>query len=410
MNCPSGYIQAVEGLAKICIPDPNLYRREDGLYEPSWAPVFYNPRMIENRDICVALLREELSRGGSTAIVDPLAATGVRGIRIALEAGVPRGTGIYMGDLSLDAVRIMELNVKLNNLGEDVVVVHADANELMYRLARREGVALGYIDVDPFGSPTPFINAAVDSVKRYGVVALTATDLAVLEGRYRSKLLRRYGVVGSKVLQSKDVAVRALLSFVARTAAVYDRYIEPLLSYVTSHYVRIYSRVSRGGTMASEILGKCLGALWCCINCSYHQMRPTEDSWSGSTHCPVCGERLKPVYPVWVCPISNRDYLGGVLKASSEMHWLRESSRVLLEGIYRASNSNTLTTRLTFVARAVKVNPPPVWRVVECLLQKGFAAARSFTYSDGVVTDAPVEDVVECVRSETPGCRTSGVE
>lgn len=403
MSCPNGYVWAVEGLAKICIPDPNLYRREDGFYEPSWAPVFYNPKMIENRDVCVAVLREELTRGKHTAVVDPLAATGVRGIRIALEVGLPRGaTTIYMGDLSLEAVKIMEHNIRVNSVEGYVVALHADANELMHRLAKREGVAVSYIDVDPFGSPAPFIATAVDSVRRYGVVAVTATDLAVLEGRYRGKLFRRYGVVGDKVLQSKDVSLRVLLSFTARVAGTYDRYVEPLISYAANHYVRIYFRVFRGGTRASEILDRCLGVIQCCANCSYHHMQSLNDGVSRAVHCPVCGERLKLIHPVWICPTVSREYLERVLKVGSEIQWLGKSSIALLEGVYRTSVLNTLTTRITFIARAVRVNIPPTQKVLDCLLQKGFTAVRSYTYSDGVVTSAPVGDVVECVRSSSP--------
>ncbi len=399
MSCPNGYILAVEGLAKICIPNPNLYKRDDGVYEPSWAPVFYNPRMVENRDICVALLKTD---SGDAAIVDPLAATGVRGIRIALEANLPKGVAIYMSDLSLAAIKIMEHNVKLNNLEEYITIVHADANELIYRLAKREGIALGYIDVDPFGSPAPFIHTAIDSVKRYGIVALTATDLAVLGGRYRVKLFRRYGVAGTKVLQSRDVAIRVLLSFVAKVAAIYDRYIEPLLSYAMSHYVRVYVRVYRGGMKASEILNNCLGALWSCTKCSYSYMHQIDGVVEKAIHCPVCGEKLEPIYPIWICPTANREYLEKLLKTANEMYWLRENSRKLLENIYRTSTLNTLSTRLTHIAKAIKTNVPSIQSVVDCLIQKGFIAAKSYTYSDGIATNASINEIIECVKSRTP--------
>lgn len=403
MVCPNGYILAVEGLAKICIPDPNLYRREDGLYEPSWAPVFYNPRMVENRDICVAVLRVELGRGRCTAVVDPLAATGVRGIRIVLEAGLPKGATVYMGDISPDAIEIMKRNIELNGVVEGVCVRHADANELMHQLAKREGVAISYIDIDPFGSPAPFTHTALDCVKRYGVVALTATDLAVLEGRYRDKLLRRYGVVGTRVLQSRDIALRVLLSFVMRIAAVYDKYIEPLLSYAMNHYARVYVRVSRGGTRAGEVLDSCLGAVRCCSRCGYYYMHRIEDTVDRAARCPVCEGKLEPIYPVWICPTSSSEYLAELVEIAKGMHWLRESSRLLLEGIYRTSMQNALTARLTYIAKAIKTDTPPVQSIIDCLIQKGFTAARSYTYSDGVVTSAPIDDVVECVRSRALG-------
>lgn len=40
-----------------------------------------------------------------------------------------------------------------------------------------------FIDVDPFGSCLPFLEAAVAGVKDGGVLAIAATDLAVLCGK-----------------------------------------------------------------------------------------------------------------------------------------------------------------------------------------------------------------------------------
>ena len=49
-------VEIKEGLAKVLVPDPSKYKRPNGVYEPAWAPVFYNPKMKENRDIAVLAL------------------------------------------------------------------------------------------------------------------------------------------------------------------------------------------------------------------------------------------------------------------------------------------------------------------------------------------------------------------
>jgi tRNA (guanine26-N2/guanine27-N2)-dimethyltransferase len=399
MICPKGYILAVEGLAKICIPDPQLYKRENGLYEPSWAPVFYNPKMIENRDICIAFLKMMLKERRDIVVLDPLAATGVRSIRIALEVDPSRDfIALYMGDISLNAVEIMRHNIELNNINKNIFIRHADANELIYQLVRREGIAPSYIDIDPFGSPAPFVYAALNGVKRDGIVALTATDLAVLEGRYKSKLFRRYGVVGVKAAQSKDIALRVLLSFIIRAAAIYDRYIEPVISYAMNHYVRVYVKVSKGGLKADKILKNCLGVAWCCTNCSYSYMEYMESNIYRSVRCPVCGGKLDPIYPIWICGIGDEKHIEKLVGIANEMYWLQKSSRMLLENIYRVSRVNSLITRLTYLAKVFKINVPSIYDIVECLQQKGFRASKSYIYSDGVATNASINDLIECMK------------
>ena len=39
------------------------------------------------------------------------------------------------------------------------------------------------IDLDPYGSPTPFLDAAVQSTKEGGLMCITCTDMAVLCGK-----------------------------------------------------------------------------------------------------------------------------------------------------------------------------------------------------------------------------------
>lgn len=46
-----------------------------------------------------------------------------------------------------------------------------------------------FVDVDPFGSCMPFLDAAIGAVRDHGVLAAAATDLAVLCGKNGSQVL-----------------------------------------------------------------------------------------------------------------------------------------------------------------------------------------------------------------------------
>ena len=48
------------------------------------------------------------------------------------------------------------------------------------------------IDVDPYGSPTRFLDSAVRALKNGGLIALTATDMAVLCGVKALVCTRKY--------------------------------------------------------------------------------------------------------------------------------------------------------------------------------------------------------------------------
>ncbi|MEM1525704.1 MAG: hypothetical protein QW775_04340 [Ignisphaera sp.] len=394
--CLQGFTEVIEGLAKICVPDPKLYVRIDGAYEPAWAPVFYNPNMVENRDIAVEVV-EYLVRNTSNkelVVVDPLAATGVRSIRIALEVSKAEYIKSIMGDISEESIKIMKINARLNKLEDRVDIERSDANELMYKL-RRLGLKLSYIDVDPFGSPVPFTCSAVSTIKRGGVIAFTATDLAVLEGKHQDKIIRRYGVMGSLTPISKDVSVRVLLSYIARIASSLDKYIEPLVSYVYKHYVRVYVRIYEGANRALNQMKTCLKALRICTRCGYSYI---DDDGDQKSLCSFCRSPTIKVAPVWICKTMNKDLIRSLVEDIASKPWMQKSSKQLLKQLDDYAVIDEITVRLSLLARALRTNTPSRDKVVECLRNIGYKAAKSYTYADGIVSSASIYDIVQCFK------------
>ena len=115
-----------------------------------------------------------------------------------------------------------------------------------------------WVDIDPYGSPLPFLDTAVQSLARRGVMEVSATDSAALTGSSKNALLRRYG---ARVLTdglAHDSGLRVLLATVARTAARHERSIEPLMSIWESHHLRVSIRVVRtveGANQVEDSLG-----------------------------------------------------------------------------------------------------------------------------------------------------------
>ena len=71
-------------------------------------PVFYNPVMKFNRDTSVLLLK---CFERKFSICDPLAGTGIRGIRFLLEL---KNVEVDMNDISEESVKLIKKNLKLN--------------------------------------------------------------------------------------------------------------------------------------------------------------------------------------------------------------------------------------------------------------------------------------------------------
>src|SRR3990172_1687374 len=142
-------------------------------------PVFYNPHMALNRGLCVLFMK---TQGTGLVFADVLSGSGAKGLRVAVEAS----NTVFLNDANKDAVKLIKKNAALNKVKLDVS--NMDANRFIHE---NRGL-FGFIDIDPFGSPVPFIDPAVLSLKKKGYVGLTATDTATLCGVYPETCLRRY--------------------------------------------------------------------------------------------------------------------------------------------------------------------------------------------------------------------------
>ena len=213
---------------------------------------FYNPEMETDRDISVAALSvfiEMLRRRSSDAAFEPevcdlLCATGARGIRYRNEVG-----GIVtMCDANENAIELAGKNAQAN--GVEAEIMSMDANLL---LGERK---FDVIDIDPFGSPYPFIDSAARSISDFGLVCATATDTAALFGVYPEVSERRYGTPSMKCDFDKELGTRILAGFIMREFAKYNICFTPMLCYSRRHYVRIIGTAQRSAEKTEALIKK----------------------------------------------------------------------------------------------------------------------------------------------------------
>jgi tRNA (guanine26-N2/guanine27-N2)-dimethyltransferase len=118
--------------------------------------MFYNPKMELCRDIDVASVSafaSSLTSRVQPIYIDALAGSGVRGLRIANEVGMC----VHINDRSTPAYELIKRNIALNSLEERARAYNENANILLLQ-TRYE-----MVDLDPFGSPVPFLDAACKS-------------------------------------------------------------------------------------------------------------------------------------------------------------------------------------------------------------------------------------------------------
>jgi tRNA (guanine26-N2/guanine27-N2)-dimethyltransferase len=227
-----------EGLAEIKISTEKKISKK--------LEVFYNPVMKLNRDISVLLLNSIDKR--DMQIADPLAGTGIRGIRFLKELDKEKIKNLSFNDYC--SASYIKENLKLNELeSENIFVFGEDANKFLY-----ESKGFDYIDIDPFGTPNPFLEAAIIRLARDGILAVTATDTSALSGSSETACKRKYW---SKPLKNEfmhENGIRILIRRVQLTGADNDKALIPIFSYSKDHYYRIFFRCEKGKKKVDELL------------------------------------------------------------------------------------------------------------------------------------------------------------
>ncbi|WP_049889389.1 tRNA (guanine(26)-N(2))-dimethyltransferase [Natronolimnohabitans innermongolicus] len=284
--------------------------------------VFYNPRQELNRDLTIATLRTFSEREErAETYLDAMTASGVRGIRAAAD-----GWDVTCCDLESDAVDLARENLERNGLAAATRVEHRNVNALMH------DEAFDVIDLDPYGSPMPFADAAFARCR--DLVCVTATDTAPLCGAHFNSGIRSYSAVPQNTDYHAEMGVRTLLSALARSAARFDVGVDPIFTHATSHYVRTYLELDRKASAADAALER-LGYLSHCEDCLYREtdrgliVDPLES-------CPHCGgERILVAGPLWLDAYCDREFVASVRETMPDEFATAESARELcatLEG------------------------------------------------------------------------------
>jgi len=192
--------------------------------------VFYNPAMKMSRDLHVALANKIQIKG---IMLDGLAASGIRGIRLSLEAGL----NVEFCDTSILATETINENLNIN--GIKAAVYNKPVEELL------KEKKYDCIDIDPFGTPEPFLEAALKGLNDDGILGVSATDTAVLCGAKPSICVKRYGAMSMKWVSAKEIGIRILLGKIHSLATDIGKGIEPLLSYSEGHHLRVFVRITK---------------------------------------------------------------------------------------------------------------------------------------------------------------------
>ena len=381
-----------EGNISVVVPKLEAFVKEAWEYAPSKAPVFYNPVMELNRDLAIlALQAYQKMLGRKISVCEPLTGCGIRGIRFATEVdGVEK---VVLNDINSEAAKLAMFNVKRNKLAENASVANEDANLLLSRYAAPRK-RFDFIDVDPFGPPVPYLDAAIRALRDGGLLALTATDMAPLCGVHPRACVRKYGGRPLRTGYCHELAVRLLVGCLAMTAAKHDIGIEVLFSHSADHYIRAYALAHYGARQGDSSV-RAMGHILHCFTCFHRET--SERMFSPlKQRCAECGSRLGVAGPLWLGKLFDENFCSSMEKEVYGRKLKYEKRILRLLSLARNEAEAPVTYyAIDKICDKFNLPIPPLIGVINELKKAGFEAIPTHFNGRGIRTDAPAKVVKE---------------
>jgi len=364
--------EAREGTTTVLVPVQDHTAR----FPPGTGPIFFNRRMELNRDATVLLLVVLKP----SDYLDAMGASGIRGLRVAGECGIP----VTIADRNSGAVDLIRQNK--DHTGLPVTIMERDVNALLSEQS------FDAVDIDPFGTPAIFSDAAIRGCRRF--LFVTATDTAPLCGAHLRAGIRRYGAVPMNTEYHSEVGLRILLGFMVRQAVKYDRGVRPLFCYAREHFTRIHLRLLRGVNAADDSLER-LGYVHQCGRCAYREEQ--RGLLSHDRTCPHCNELLRPIGPLWLGSTCDGDLLARMRDAAAGRELGTKKDLLRLLDTCRSELPTSSFYDYHHIARSLLCSPPHIDTVLSRIRDCGYPATRTHFSGYGIRTEAPLEVIRDAV-------------
>ncbi|CAH8313272.1 unnamed protein product [Eruca vesicaria subsp. sativa] len=343
-------------------------------------------------------------------VLEALSASGLRALRYAREI---EGIGQVVAlDNDLASVESCQRNIKFNGslAISKVESHHTDARVHMLTHPNEFDV----VDLDPYGSPSIFLDSAIQSVADGGLLMCTATDMAVLCGGNGEVCYSKYGSYPLRGKYCHEMALRILLASIESHANRYKRYIVPVLSVQMDFYVRVFVRVYTSASAMKNTPLK-LSYVYQCIGCDSFHLQPVGRSLPKNNsvrylpaigpvvtqECNHCGKKYNMGGPIWSAPIHDQEWVTSILnsvKSMKDRYPAYERIYAVLTTVSEELVDVPLFLSLHNLCATLKCISPSAAMFRSAVINANYRISGTHVNPLGMKTDAPMEVIWDIMR------------
>ncbi len=369
----------IEGETTLIVPEDD---------EPVKYPSFFNSKGKFVRDVSIVCYRayaETLNKGDSLqpklSFADSLSGTGARGVRVAHELS-HFFDRIFLNDVSPTSIDLATESAKENDVFDKCSFTQEEVCGFLLTRVKNNGDRFDVIDIDPFGTPSPFVDCGLRATKHGGLLSVSATDSAVLCGVYPKVAQRKYLGLSLRTDYAHEIGLRLLFGLLAITAMRFESSIKPLFCHHDMHYFRAYCLVEIGNSYSRQNEAE-IGYVLHCFKCGYRKIVRRDEFVADSLtnlRCPDCSSVTKVGGPLWAGKIQSKDFVAKCAEISQLP-------------LFEEELDLPLYYDLSEISDVMQTRTPKINDVIRELESGGHLAGRTRLNRSAVRTDASLQEL-----------------
>jgi len=347
---------------------------------------FYNPESRMARDLAVLAARVYRGETGQLRVLEVMSGCGVRSLRYWQES---QASWVWANEGNPDLGEILQHNLKEAIAAGCARITHDSATRIFFDCYNQQDY-YDLVDVDSFGSPSPYLNAALRAAKIGGLVYLTSTDGRTATGHLPEKSLQVYGAIARAHPASREQGLRLLIGTTQQQAASQDLGIEPIFSFFSGQVYRVMVRVMR----KPRLTERNWGFLGYCHHCGEYQAV----SWRklGRACCPQDEQPLTLSGPMWLGTLHDRAYLKQMQVLARDWGWSKPLQ--LMEIMAAETGFPPFFYTLGEIGKRGKCDVPGKSRLIQLLRDRGYRAAATHLNPQAIKTNAQLKTCISAIK------------
>ena len=372
----SNIIEILEGTTKIRVPSDSISEKV-----PPKEPAFFNPKASLNRDFSIIAYSSFWKNFQYPKIfLDGLSGIGARSLRVANEIdGVDK---VIANDVNPKALDLAKESSEINSLKNFEISENETCR--FFSLHSKKNNRGSIVDIDPFGSPSKYIDCGVRATMHGGLLSVTATDLQVLHGLFNNAAKRRYYGVPIKTKFSNEIAIRLIIGCIYLISSRLDITIQPKFVNNDMHYYRVYLKILNKPEQEDR-----MGFIIYCKQCG---MRKTVKNIVNE--CELCKGKIEAAGPLWIDKMFDKDFVA-IMKDEVKKNTVNKKCDIVLEKCYEESDLQPTYYTLDEIASRMKSAPLKLDSAVKKLKDSGFSASRTSLNPTGFRTNCQINDILK---------------